>query len=220
MDLQYSCFISYPHGQENVLVPIVEDFVKGLKTELGTQDRRPVWFDKTLTAGQRLDPAVGVGLCKSGCMIMIYTPLYFDEEHTYCARELKAMQDLEKERMKFLADKTYSLIIPVILRGEKGFPEAMKQTLYYDFTQVAFNSRSVKVRQKYANDIQKLADYIKARLDSLDKVAALLKHDCDNHCLPTIEVARSFVKEVLGKSIVMVSDSFPGQNAKVEAEGS
>ena len=217
MAFEYSCFISYPHGQENVLVPIVEDFVKGLRQELGAQDRRPVWFDQTLTGGRRLDPAVGMGLCKSACMIMLYTPLYFDEEHTYCARELKAMQDLEKERMKFLADKTSSLIIPVILRGEKRFPDAMKQTLYYDFTQIFFNSRSINVRQKYAKELRKIADYIKERLDSLDAVGGALKHDCDNHCLPTIEVARSFVKDVLGKSIVTVSDSFPGQNERVEA---
>ena len=48
--------ISYHDGQENVLVPIVEDFVKGLRQELGPQDRRPVWFDQTLTGGRRLAP--------------------------------------------------------------------------------------------------------------------------------------------------------------------
>jgi len=218
MAFEYCCFISYPHGQENALVPIVTDFVEGLKNEIGAQDRRPLWFDKILTGGRRLDAAISAGLCKSACMIMLYTPLYFDAEHAYCARELKAMQDLEEERMKFLSDKTYSLIIPVILRGEKKFPEVMKQRRYYDFTDHLFNSRSVKIRQKYAADIKTIAGYILDRCDALDAVGNSLQHDCEKYCLPSLEVARAFVEDVLGKTIVKIADSFPGRKDSTTPE--
>jgi len=57
MAFEYCCFISYPHGQDEVLVSIVDDFVQGLKREIGAQDRRPLWFDQVLTGGRRIDEA-------------------------------------------------------------------------------------------------------------------------------------------------------------------
>jgi len=144
-------------------------------------------------------------------MIMLYTPLYFDTEHAYCARELKAMQDLEEERLKFLKDKSNGLIISVILRGEKMFPEVMKRGKFYDFTKFFFNSPSEKLREKYAAQINEIAGYIIERCYSLESVAQQLSHDCDKYCLPTLEVTRSFVEDVLGKRITDVADSFPGR---------
>jgi TIR domain-containing protein len=218
MAFEYCCFISYPHGQEDVLVPIVDDFVQGLKREIGAVDRRPLWFDQVLTGGRRIDEAVGAGLCKSACMIMLYTPLYFDEEHVYCARELKAMQDLEEERLRTLKDKSFGLIIPVILRGEKRFPDAMKKGKFYDFTQFLFNSPSEKLREKYAAQIREIAAYILDRCDSLEAVERDPTHNCDAYPLPTIEVAKDFVEQVLAKKIVEVADSFPGRKSEPAAE--
>ena len=218
MAFEYCCFISYPHGQENVLVPIVDDFVQGLKREIGALDRRPLWFDQVLTGGQRIEQAIGAGLCKSVCMIMLYTPLYFDEEHVYCARELKAMQDLEEERLKTLQDKTCGLIIPVILRGEKRFPEAMKKGKFYDFTKYLFNSPSDKLREKYADEIKDIAAYILDRCDSLEAAGQDPTHNCDAYPLPSIEVAKEFVEKVLGKKIVEIADTFPGRKLEQGAE--
>jgi hypothetical protein len=185
--------------------------VQGLKKELGAQDRRPLWFDQVLTGGRQVDEAIGAGLCKSACMIMLYTPLYFDTEHTYCARELKAMQDLEEERLKFLSDKSAGLIIPVILRGEKRFPEAMRKRKFYDFTQFLFNSSSDKLREKYAAQISDIATYILERCDSLESVEGSFKHDCNKYCLPSVEAAQKFVLSVLKKEIKEVVDQFPGR---------
>src|SRR6185436_8894624 len=63
-------------------------------------------------------------LCKSLCMIMIYNPVYFDETHTYCAREFKAMEELEGIRLKQLGNEFSHLkhIVPIILKGEKQLP--------------------------------------------------------------------------------------------------
>jgi len=219
MAFEYCCFISYPHGQDEVLVSIVDDFVQGLKREIGAQDRRPLWFDQVLTGGRRIDEAIGAGICKSACMIMVYTPLYFDEEHVYCARELKAMQELEVERLKTLPDKSFGLIIPVILRGEKRFPEAMKKGKFYDFTKFLFNSPSEKLREKYAAQIQEIAQYILDRCDSLEAAEKDPTHNCDAFPLPTIEAAKQFVENVLGKKIVQVADIFPGRKGEPAAEG-
>ena len=56
MAFEFCCFISYPHGQENVLVPIVDDFIEGLKRDIGALDRRPLWFDQVLTGGRSTAP--------------------------------------------------------------------------------------------------------------------------------------------------------------------
>ena len=80
-------------------------------------------------AAFRLDEEIGPDLCKSACMILIYTPLYFDTEHIYCARELKAMQESGSTApLRLIGDKGKGLIIPIVLRGEKTLPKGLKRT--------------------------------------------------------------------------------------------
>lgn len=210
MSLEYCCFISYPHGQDNVLVPFVDDFVAGLEKEIFAQTRKRVWIDyKFLKGGYRLDEEIGPDLCKSACMILIYTPLYFDAEHTYCARELKAMQDLEEQRLKLLKDRGKGLIIPIILRGEKRFPKALSEKrLYYKFTDIEFNNPTEKIRVKFAKEIKEIAEYIIDRCELLDEVANKIPHDCDKFDLPSPDDAKKFVEEVLGKRIIDVAVPF------------
>jgi hypothetical protein len=203
MSFEYCCFISYPHGQENVLVPCVEDFVIGLEKEIYSLTRRKLWIDyKFLKGGSRHDHEIGPGLCKSACMILIYTPLYLDAEHMYCARELKAMQDLEQERLKLLTDKSKGLIIPIILRGEKRFPDVLRrERLYYNFTDIEFNNPMDVIRVKYAKQIKEVAEYIVHRCEVLDQVFPGVSHNCDGYTLPSGEAAKRYVESVLGTPV-------------------
>jgi hypothetical protein len=138
-------------------------------------------------------------------MILLYTPLYFDAEHNYCARELKAMQDLEERRMATCKDKGKGLIIPVVLRGEKRFPAALSnQRLYYKFTDIEFNNPEDVIRVKYATELREIAEYIVDRCELLDEMAAKDPHDCEQYCLPSSDEARKFVETVLGKKIADV----------------
>jgi hypothetical protein len=216
MAYEYCCFISYPHGQDDVLVPFVDDFVKGLEIEIGALTRKKVWIDKKfLKGGFRLDEEIGPDLCKSACMILLYTPLYFDAEHNYCARELKAMQDLEERRLATVKDKGKGLIIPVVLRGEKRFPATLSnQRLYYKFTDIEFNNPLDIIRVKYATEIREIAEYIVDRCEQLDEMAGKDPHDCEAYCLPSPDDARKFVENVLGKKIADVVVPFV-----VRAEG-
>lgn len=210
MSFEYSCFISYPHGQDDVLVPLVENFVAGLETEIFALSRKKVWVDtKFLQGGHRLDEKIGPDLCKSACMVLIYTPLYFDTEHVYCARELKAMRDLEEQRLKLLRDRGKGLIIPVVLRGEKNFPKALgEKRLYYNFTDIEFNNPDHIIRVKYAKQIKEIAEYIFDRCELLDEIADNLLHNCDEFDLPTSQDAKKFVEEVLGKKVTAVAVPF------------
>ena len=210
MPYEYCCFISYPHGQDDVLVPFVKELVKGLEKEIYAQTKKRVWFDvDCLQGGSRIDQEIGPDICKSVCMILIYTPLYFDTEHVYCARELKAMQDLEERRLKVVKDKGKGLIIPIVLRGANRFPSALSQErLFYKFTDIQFNNPEEKVQVKYAKEILDIANYIVDRCFSLDEVADQLPHDCDTFALPSYDEAKQFVEKVLGKNISEVAVPF------------
>ena len=215
MSYEFCCFVSYPHGQDDVLVPFVNDFVIGLETEIKTQTYKKVWSDKFLKGGHRVDEEIGPDLCKSACMILFYTPLYFDTEHTYCARELKAMQDLETERLRTLQDKGKGLIIPVILRGVKRFPLSLKETRkYWDFSRKLLNKPEDKIQEMYALEISEIAEYILDQCDLLEQDAKHLPHDCEAYRLPSAQDAKTFVETVLGRKIVEVPMEFPVRPAE------
>ena len=213
MPYEYCCFVSYPHGQNNVLVPLVQKIVEALEKEIGAQIRKRVWLDSNfLQGGNIINSEIGSKLCKSACMILFYTPLYFDREHLYCAQELKAMQDLEEQRLKLLKEKGNGLIIPIILRGEKKYPLSTRYK-YYKFTDIEMNDPIEQIPLKYAKEIRSIAEYIIERYEELDAVAHLLPSNCNEYSLPSEDDAQRFVENVLMKKIKDVEVSFVGRLA-------
>jgi hypothetical protein len=210
MPFEYCCFVSYPHGQNDRMIPYVKDFVAGLETEISVLSGKTVWIDfNNLKGGSRLDETVGPELCKSACMVLIYTPLYFDAEHLYCARELNAMYELEEQRMKLLGERGKGLIIPIILRDEESFPNALKSSrIFYDFTDIELNNPTHQIRVRYAAQIKEMAAYIYERSKRLEEVAEHLSRDCGDYMLPTSEAAKRFVEEKLGRPIKEVAVPF------------
>ena len=96
MPLVYSCFISYRHDY----VQIAEDFQDALENELSLLINLPVYRDEErLQGGDFYNSRLAKALCRSACMVMIYTPRYFDARSTYCAREFRAMELLEEDRI-------------------------------------------------------------------------------------------------------------------------
>lgn len=212
MSFEFCCFVSYPHGQDNVLVPFVDDFVSGLSKEIYAQTRKKIWIDyKFLTGGVRVNEKIGQGICKSACMIVFYTPLYFDAEHTYCAQEFRAMELLEEERLLHLGDRGHGLIITVILRGAKRFPKVLGQKRkFYRFDDIELNDPEDKIQVRYAAELKEIAEYIIERNESLDEVMQHLKRDCDEFCLPGEEEVREYIRTVLRKDVAAPADPFPG----------
>lgn len=216
MSFEYSCFVSYPHGQRDVMVPLIENFVDGLEREILLQTTKEVFYDGKLDSGERLE-VLGPILCRSVCMILFYTPLYFDENHLYCARELKAMHDLEERRLKRLGNKGQGLIIPIILRGPDSFPRALKKDrLYTDFTTIDLNNRNYSIRTKFAGKIREIAEYIIKRCKQFENLSPQFIDDCDKFRLPSEEDARHFVEGVLEKKIVENQVPFLNRTKKTE----
>ncbi len=206
MSLQYSCFISYPHGQDKVMEPFVKAFANLLKTEVGAQTRKRIWLDLwDLKVGYRVDGSIGADLCNSVCLVVIYTPLYFDKEHTYCAQEFRAMELLEAERLRLLpspANKHYGLIIPVIVRGLPRLPNVIKNRKYAELIDIELANPPAKLRRRYGSEIRKIADYIVDCCVEFDLLQDDVLRGCDNFLLPSSAAVASYLESM--------RDPFPG----------
>jgi hypothetical protein len=215
MPLEYCCFISYPHGQDNVLQPLMKEFLEGLRSEVYAQTRKRVWIDfECLQGGDRWSDKLGSELCKSVCMIVVYTPLYFDQENAFCGREYRAMELLEEKRLKLLPpqNRNHGLIIPIVLRGEKRLPSVIKSHQYYSFNDIELADPQVKIRQKYSAEIKKIAEYILDRCYEFDGLKVDPCTECDQFVLPSENETRAYLQTISGLSVSLTPLNAPAPN--------
>ena len=122
---KYACFVSYCHGQHDLVKSFIEQLKTALKSELDALLDEELYIDEErLQPGFRYNEALAQAICQSVCMIVVYSPRY--ERHEYCMREYEAMVKLEEGRRKLLgpAGRGRGFIIPVILRGGDDVPPA------------------------------------------------------------------------------------------------
>src|SRR5262245_13808013 len=107
MAINYACFISYRHGQSQLSERIISDLATALSNELSLYTSKKVYVDRErLKGGDFYNEHLARALCESACMIMVFTPTYFDEQSTFCAREFKAMEFLEAKRSQLIESFT------------------------------------------------------------------------------------------------------------------
>ncbi|HLK57009.1 MAG TPA: toll/interleukin-1 receptor domain-containing protein [Chthonomonadaceae bacterium] len=191
MPLKYGCFISYRTPVGLLEKRFIEDLELGLVSELEPYFGADlaVWRDKQrLAGGDQLDPNLAAALCQSVCMILVYTPKYFDCAHPYCAREYRAMRMLEKMRLQLVqnqAERLHSLIIPVVVRGKKVLPAEMG-TLYYDFESFTLSQPELYKHPNYDVIFKQIAEYIYDRYLALQGVD-LMPSPCESFDLPALD---------------------------------
>ena len=120
MPFKYACFLSYRVGAE----PGVNNLYRAFRQELAEQvdlfmPGLGVYLDQErLQGGAIYNAELAHALCHSVCMVVLFSPQYFDTEHTFCAREYQAMVKLEERRSQLSAQElSKGLIVPVIIRG-------------------------------------------------------------------------------------------------------
>ena len=181
MPFNYACFISYRHGQGDLAKRIVNDLYEAIWNEMetwfGGNAKDMVFLDEGgLEAGEFFNESLAQALCESVCMIVVFTPAYFDALQTYCAREYKAMERLEQERLRLLgsaADRRRGLIIPIIFRGEERFPQEIKERRqFHNFDSFLLSDVEMKKNPKYDRTIKAIAAYIADRCHRLKTVAS------------------------------------------------
>jgi hypothetical protein len=209
MPLSYSCFISYRRDS----VRIAKDFQDALETELSLLLNLPVYRDEErLEGGDFFNNKLEQALCRSACMVMIYIPKYFDEESTYCAREFKAMELLEEDRLTKLKAHGIvgdsGLIIPIIYRGRDFMPVYVSGNRnYYDFESYYLGGRTYK-RKEYLLSVKQIANYIFNRCIELNSLSVDPCNGCETFSLPREEELDGWLDELLPPHPI-----FPGREA-------
>ena len=182
----------------------MEEFDEALASELEAHTALPIYRDdKRLQGGDFFNPALARSLCESVCMIMVFTPTYFDSDHPYCTREYLGMKHLEEVRLTGAA--THGLIIPVILREQDGLPaEIFGVRQAHDFKHFSTAGGRKLIRdRRYMPTVERIARYI------ADRCRELRDHEpeCEQFQLPDVDAARS-----LTRLISAPAPPFPGRN--------
>jgi len=183
MPLRYSCFISYCHGEGELMRRFIDDLLAALKCYLD-----PFFDEKIYIDEQRLEPgylyneALATALCQSVCMIVVYVPKY--ERHNYCLREFEAMERIEirrKQIMNISRDK--GMIFPIILRGAP--PEKLRsRRQLIDFSKYTTITPKITRNRKYVEEIDRTAQAIYAIFQDLRSSGQDVCSNCDEFVLP------------------------------------
>ena len=203
---------SYRHGQRALAERIITDLYDALTAELELLINEQVFLDRErLKGGDFYNEALSTALCESVCMIVVFTPTYFDKKYTYCSREYKAMENLENERLRALglpADKKqHGLIIPIVFRGATCLPDDIKsQRFYYNFENFSLCDRKMTKNPKYAGEIRKIASYIAERYRALANCPDDLCGCCEEFQLPEENEVMEWLTAVVG-----TATPFPGR---------
>lgn len=182
----YSCFISYSHGEGDLVRGFVGQFKVALKDELETliAGRKP-FIDDDIPYGAKWDPYLATALCHSVCMVVIYTPVYGQKD--FCRREFKAMEDLEVRRLALLkgaAPPALGFIIPVVMRGFRQLPPPIGPRQAVDFSQFTLADVQMNRHPGFAPKIKEVAERIADhfwRLQALEDEAC---KQCDGFAMP------------------------------------
>lgn len=174
---EYACFISYSHGQNELVRGFMDQFTKALGDELETLIDLPFYLDEPrLQPGYLFNEALAEALCRSVCMIAVYTPIY--EARPYCGREYEAMVQLEARRRRLAGlPNSQGLIIPVVLRGFEHLPPRLKdERQAEDFSQFMLADRQMRRNPKFIPRVKAIAYQI---YDHYRALKPFEGHACD-----------------------------------------
>lgn len=88
MPFEYACFLSYRHLEQSQLAEqFIDELSSALQGELGAWVEERLFIDsERIRAGAFFNPALADALCRSVCMLVVYTPNYFSKSYILRAR--------------------------------------------------------------------------------------------------------------------------------------
>src|SRR4051794_3914401 len=202
MAFDYACFVSYRHREQSQLAEkFINDLCAALRNELAALLDEEIFIDRErMRGGIFFNAALARALCKSICMVLIYTPTYFSRQHLYCTREFRAMEQLETIRLRRLS-KTLSsecgLIIPVVLRGASSLPSNIRiNRHFYNFEGFSLTSRDMARNRQFKRIIREIADAIHERKLMFDLFGEDLTVNCGDFSFPSDDEILPWLDEV------------------------
>lgn len=175
MAFKYACFVSYCHGQYDLLKGFMDQLKAALKAELEPLLDESVYIDEErLKPGYRYNEALATAICESICMIVVYSPTY--ERHEYCLREFEGMERLETQRRRLLGleeNDPRGFIIPIVLRGFDQLPDRIKKrTQCVDFSRFSLAMPDILRNPLYVEKIQEIAKVIHEQYQQFTNVSS------------------------------------------------
>lgn len=208
MPMRYSCFISYRHAIQYKGRTYVERIVQDLKAELELRVAQEVYRDiERMKGAEFYHEALAAAICQSACMVVLFWPEYFSEDHTFCAREFKAMAELEKQRLALLpeTERQNGLIIILALRGFKEIPDEIRRTrLCRDFEAHTLK-RNLRSNAAFQNEILHVAAYIAERVKLFRALSTDIFTECSDFRLPAEQHILPWVRQVKHPGIPFVN---------------
>jgi hypothetical protein len=196
MPFKHSCFISYRHTKEYKGRRYTERIVEDLKAELELRVKEEVYRDvERLRGAEFYNEALASALCQSVCMVVLYWPTYFDLEHLFCAREFRAMEELERRRLALVpaAEQLNGLILILALRGFDQIPAEIKgRRLCKNFEDFTLKP-NMRRDPAFQAAVLEIGRYIADRCGVFQD-AGVPATGCDSFRLPSEEQVRPWVK--------------------------
>lgn len=191
MAFEYACFVSYRRLQFQSYRNLVAKFVQELRGYLemhnpGNIELKVFIDEHDIQVGSPLDVRIAKALCNSTCMIMMYTAPYFQRSHPFCAREYKAMLELQQKRLDYLQQQNVQLpdqqrlVLPVVVSSGGELPREITALRYLEFPKYVrgyFN-------QKHIAAIEKIGQQIINLHYGLEAHSHQMGHDCAQFHLP------------------------------------
>lgn len=187
--LKHSCFVSYAAGQHDLIKRFVAELTNALGSSLEPRIPRGLtvfWDQSEIVAGVRFEEELARAICRSLCMILVYTPNY--ERSLYCQREFAAMQKLQRHRFREMMWPTPELgmIIPVILRGRRDdLPAVIRNHIHcLDFTRYTTANQPIWRNHEFMRHIERIAEYIDGLYRTFERTGFDRHLDCAGFKLP------------------------------------
>jgi hypothetical protein len=160
-----------------------------------------VYRDVTrLKGGQFFNNALARALCESVCMIVVYIPAYFSAENPYCAREFRAMEQLERKRLQLLnssGPSQHGFIIPIVCRDMQGVPkEIVSRRHCYDFEPILTRGSKLANDKQARIKIAEIARYIRDRHTELSALRQDPCQDCAGLSFPTEAAVQPWLRKI------------------------
>jgi hypothetical protein len=189
MAFKHACFISYCHGQNELINDFIEQLCRALKNYLEPYLDEGIYLDsERLKPGYQYNEALARAICESVCMIVVYSPRY--ENHSYCRREFAAMERIQEKRKQLLGAKAHGrgFIIPVILTGDvDDLPPRIKESIHCcDFSRFTLASADISRNPDFIPSIQDICKYIYQLRQALEPFYRDLEAmvDCSSYQIP------------------------------------
>jgi hypothetical protein len=213
MPFKYSCFISYRHATQYKGRDYVDHFVEELKAELELQVAHEVCRDiERIKGAEFYQEVLAASLCKSLCMVVLFWPTYFSREHTFCAREFKAMEALEEQRLKLLddeAERKNGLIVIIALRSFELIPKSIRdKRICKDFEKYTMFG-DMRRDPAFQKEVMDLSRYIADRVRIFLTLQADPFTDCEQFRLPAEQEILPWLDDVTAPPLRLPTRELP-----------